>query len=137
MKTEAKRILIVDNEPELTEALKLALEEMGGFHIQSENNPFQAVATARQFAPDVIVMDIRMPGLDGADVAARLQLEDSLRDTPIVFLTGAVTKPIVARHGNRVGGLRFLPKTLSIAAMAGFLREIIGAGSEAPAAHAA
>ncbi len=137
MKTDDKRILIVDNEPELTEVLKISLEAMGGFHIQSENNPFQAVATAKRFSPDLIVMDIRMPGLDGADVAARLQTEPSLRETPIVFLTGAVSAPEIVRHGKKIGGLRFLPKTLSMDAMARYLRDILGMGPQAPKAHAA
>lgn len=133
MKTTDKRILIVDNEPELTGVLKIALEALGGFSVQSENNPFQVVATAKRFVPDIIVMDIKMPELDGADVAGRLQAEPSLAETPIVFLTGTVTAPEIVRHGNNIGGLRFLPKTMRLDAMVACLHDILRIGPVTPA----
>lgn len=125
MNTPEKRVLIVDNEPELTDVLKIALEALGGFHVLSENNPSHAVAAAREFAPDLIIMDIKMPGLDGADVAIQLKDEPALSETPIVFLTGTVTVPEIVRYGGHVGGLRFLPKTMRLDAMVACLKEIL------------
>jgi len=125
-----KRILIVDNEPELTDVLKIALEALAGFRVQTENNPFQAVGAAKRFAPDLIIMDIKMPELDGADVAVRLKADPSLSETPIVFLTGTVTEPEIVRHGKKIGGLRFLPKTMRLDAMVACLHDILRTGPE-------
>jgi two-component system OmpR family response regulator len=129
-----KKILIVDNEPELTDVLKIALETLACFCIQTENDPSHAVAVAKEFAPDLIIMDIKMPGLDGADVAIQLQAETTLSETPIVFLTGTVTTPEIVRHGSKAGGLRFLPKTMRLDSMVAFLKDILRNGAQ-PVTH--
>ncbi len=128
MNTPEKRILIVDNEPELTDVLKIALESLGGFGVLTENDPAFAVASAREFLPDLIILDIKMPGLDGADVAIRLKDEPALSETPIVFLTGTVTEPEFGLHGSKPGGLRFLPKTMRLDAMVACLNDILREG---------
>ena len=129
MNTSEKKILMVDNEPELTDVLKIALESLGDFQVLSENDPSRAVAVAKHFAPDLIIMDIKMPGLDGADVAIQLQAESALSETPIVFLTGTVTAPEVVRHGALHCGLRFLPKTMRLDEMVAFLNDILRKGA--------
>jgi two-component system OmpR family response regulator len=129
--TPEKRILIVDNEPELTDVLKIALESLGSFSVRTENDPAKAVSAAREFAPDLIVMDIKMPGLDGADVAIQFQADAAFSETPIVFLTGTVNAPEIVRHGSRPGGLRFLPKTMRLDAMVACLKDILRAGTPA------
>jgi two-component system, OmpR family, response regulator len=119
------RILIVDNEPALTNVLKATLEESGDFEVREENNPSFTVATARQFRPDLIVLDIKMPDMDGADVAIRLKAETELAETPVVFLTGTVTAPEIVRHGRSAGGLRFLPKTMRLDDLVKCLKDIL------------
>ena len=130
MNPSEKKILIVDNEPELTDVLKIALESLGDFHVLSENDPSLAVSVAKQFAPDLIIMDIKMPGLDGADVAIQLQAESAFSETPIVFLTGTVTAPEIVRHGTMHCGLRFLPKTMRLDAMVACLNDILRGATE-------
>ena len=120
-----KKILIVDNDPELTDVLKIAVETLGVFSVQTENDPSRAVAVAKEFLPDLILMDIKMPGLDGADVAIQLQAEPALSETPIVFLSGTVTEPQIGTPGRKVGGLRFLPKTMRLDALVACLRDIV------------
>ena len=137
MKTPEKKILIIDNEPELTNVLKIALEGLGGFRVHTENNPLLAVTAAKQFGPDLIVLDIKMPELDGADVVIQLKDEPGLSETPILFLTGAVSTPEIVKYGSKVGGLRFLPKTIRLDAMVTCLNEILRKGAEGPTTHPA
>jgi len=125
-----KKILIIDNEPDLTNVLKIALEGFGGFRVQTENNPLLAVTAAKQFGPDLIILDVKMPELDGADVAIHLKDEAGLSQTPILFLTGAVSTPEIVRHGRKVGGLRFLPKTMRLDAMVACLNDILSRPAE-------
>jgi DNA-binding response OmpR family regulator len=129
-----KKILIIDNEPDITNVLKIALEGFGGFRVQTENNPLVAVTAAKQFGPDLIILDIKMPELDGADVAIQLKEQSGLSETPIIFLTGAVSAPEIVRHGHTVGGLRFLPKTMRLDAMVACLNDILRNPADGPAA---
>src|SRR6267154_639609 len=83
-----KRILVIDDEPGITLNLKLTLESGGDYEVLGENNPANALAAAQTFQPNLILLDVMMPDLDGGDVAARLQADPVLRDTPVIFLTG-------------------------------------------------
>ena len=87
-----KRILVVDDEQSLTTLLKLNLEEFGDYEVRVENWPEDALAAAREFKPDLILLDIIMPRLPGGNVAAQIDADPQLKGTPIVFLTAAVRK---------------------------------------------
>jgi CheY-like chemotaxis protein len=87
-----KRILVVDDEQSLTTLLKLNLEEFGDYEVRVENWPEDALAAAREFKPDLILLDIIMPRLPGGNVAAQIDADPLLTGTPIVFLTAAVRK---------------------------------------------
>jgi CheY-like chemotaxis protein len=89
---DKKRILLVDDEKSFTTLLKLNLEETGNYEVRIENWPEDAVLAAREFRPNLILLDIIMPRLPGGDVAARIKADPALKDTPIVFLTAAVRK---------------------------------------------
>ena len=96
--SDKKRILLVDDEKSLTTLLKLNLEETGRFDVRVENWPEDAVAAAREFRPDLVLLDIIMPRLPGGDVAAMMKADPALKNTPIVFLTAAVRKSQVEDH---------------------------------------
>jgi len=87
-----RRILLVDDEPSFTRILKLCLEKTGSYEVREENVGRMAVATARQFKPDLILLDVVMPDIDGGEVASSIVADQNLKDTPIVFLTAAVAK---------------------------------------------
>lgn len=93
-----KRILVVDDEKSFTSLLKLNLEETGAYEVRVENWPEDALAAAREFKPDLVLLDIIMPRLPGGNVAAQLKADPELRRTPIVFLTAAVRKHQVEDH---------------------------------------
>jgi len=87
-----KRILLVDDEPSFTRVLKLCLEKTGSYEVREENRGTMAMATARQFKPDLILLDVVMPDIDGGEIASGIMADENLKDTPIVFLTAAVAK---------------------------------------------
>lgn len=130
MNDTRKKLLIIDNEEELTEMLKTALEELGGFHVRTENNPSCAVEAAMQFLPDLIVLDIKMPDLDGADVILRLRNESRLTRIPVVFLTGNVSENECRGQGGRIGNCRFLPKTMRLDNLVACLNETLTTAAE-------
>jgi DNA-binding response OmpR family regulator len=105
-----KRVLIIDDEASFTRVLKLNLHHTGHYMAETVNDPTRALAVARDFSPDVILLDVMMPGMDGGELAARLQAIPKLKDTPIVFLTAAVKRNEITSHQGRIGGLPFIAK---------------------------
>jgi len=87
-----KKILLVDDEKSLTSLLKLNLEETGQYEVRVENWAEDALPAAKEFKPDLILLDIIMPRLPGGNVAAVIDADPDLKGTPIVFLTAAVRK---------------------------------------------
>jgi len=114
MKNGKKRILVVDDEPTITRLLKLNLEQTGDYEVATENVSKTAVATAEKVRPDLILLDVMMPDLDGGNLASALQSRPALREVPIVFLTAAVTREEVRQRRGLVGGLPFLAKPVSL-----------------------
>ncbi len=87
-----KRVMLVDDEKSFTNLLKLNLEDTGQYEVRVENWAEDAVNSAKEFKPDIVLLDIIMPRLPGGNVAALIKETPELRDTPIVFLTAAVRK---------------------------------------------
>ena len=120
-----KRILVVDDEPSVTRNLKLTLESGGGYEVLGENHATNALISARVFRPDLILLDVMMPGMDGGDVAARLRADPLLRDTPIIFLTALVSNEETDGHEMDSGAETFLAKPVDIGELRKTLEEHI------------
>jgi CheY-like chemotaxis protein len=110
---EKRRILIVDDDPDSTHLVKILLEKTGNYVVLEENDADQAHQSARNFRPDAILLDIMMPKTDGGEVAAQIEADPELRNTPIIFLTALVTEP-ETKAGLRIEGHRSLAKPINI-----------------------
>ena len=108
-----RRILIVDNDPNTTHLVKVLLERTGHYLVLEENHATKAHQSAQNFRPDLILLDVVMPDTDGGEVAARIEADPELHNTPIVFLTALVTRA-EARSGLNIQGHPFLAKPVSI-----------------------
>src|SRR5947207_13710735 len=97
-----KKVMLVDDEKSFTNLLKLNLEETGNYEVRVENWAEDAVNAAKEFRPDIILLDIIMPRMPGGNVAALINETPQLRDTPLVFLTAAVRKHPVEENGGIV-----------------------------------
>ena len=112
-----KRILLVDDEPKFTRMVRINLEKTGAYEVKEVNDSKQAVAAAEQFKPDLAVLDVMIPGMDGGDIVARFKRHPILKDVPVLFLTAAVAQNEAGRQGYRSGGLLFLAKPITLAAL--------------------
>jgi len=110
---EKRRILIVDNDRESTRLVKILLERTGRYLVLEENDATRAHQTAQNFRPDLILLDIVMPEIDGGEVAAQIEADPLLQRTPVIFLTALVTKA-ETKTGLRIQGHPFLAKPISI-----------------------
>lgn len=109
-----KKILVVDDEPTITRLLKLNLEKTGAYQVREENEGAKAYLAAREFKPDLILLDVMMPDMDGGDVAAKIQADPLLKGIPVVFLTAAVKKEELNAHGGVIGGFQYIAKPLDV-----------------------
>ena len=108
-----RRILIVDDDANSTHLVKILLERSGPYLVLEENDPTKADQTAHNFKPDVILLDIVMPKIDGGELATQIEADCELRDTPIIFLTALVTHG-EAKSGLHIQGHPFVAKPISI-----------------------
>ena len=133
-----KRILVVDDEREFTNLLKLTLEAHGYYEVQEENDAENVRAAARLFDPDLILLDIMMPELDGSEVAAALKADPITRDVPILFLTALVSdEDAKGESACSSGGNTFLPKHIRLERLMHCIDGAIHAHQHRPAAAAA
>ena len=110
---EQRRILIVDDDRESTRLIKILLERIGRYLVIEENDATKARQSAKNFRPDVILLDILMPQIDGGEVATQIEADPELARTPIIFLTALVTK-VEAKAGLRIQGHPVLAKPINI-----------------------
>ncbi|WP_193212122.1 response regulator [Luteolibacter marinus] len=109
---ETTRILIIDDEPDFTALLKANLEEVGNFEVREINDSSQALNAALEFHPELCIIDVVMPGMDGGDVVAQFRAEPALKDTAILMLTALVEEnPDTSDGETQTGGLPFVSKT--------------------------
>lgn len=118
-----KRILIVDDEDGFTRLVRMTLESTGRYEVREENDGTQALASALEFRPDLIFLDVVMPDVDGGDVAAQLRRAPRLRNVPIVFLTAIVSQ---SEAGGMIGGFPFLSKPVSLDSMSRCIETQLG-----------
>ena len=123
---ERKRILIVDDKVSDTRLVKLYLEQTNEYTVREENAAKQALTTAHEFRPNLILLDVRMPGLDGGELAACFKEDPKLKTVPIVFLTSLVTKSEVTQNGGRSGRFPILAKPIVLPELLACLREHAG-----------
>jgi len=125
MNTE-KRILVIDDDASITRLLKLNLEQINGYSVRTLNDATQAMATATEFRPDLILLDVLMPGVDGGELAREFQANPQFNKVPIIFLTAVTTKQEVSSRGGLIGGMPFLAKPVDIPEVVSCLEAYLG-----------
>lgn len=81
-----KRVLVVDDEADVTELLEYKLKQ-AGFLVRAINDPLRVLGLARDLRPEVIVLDVMMPELNGLQLLKMIRADALLKDTPVLFLT--------------------------------------------------
>jgi two-component system OmpR family response regulator len=125
-----KRILVVDDELSTTRLLKLGLEKTGYYQVQEENSGKRALAAALEFKPDLILLDVLMPDVDGGDVAFQIQADGRLRHIPIVFLTSLVAEEEAAVETLSSGGFEFIAKPASVQKLVACIEKALGRSNQ-------
>lgn len=93
-----ERILYIEDEQDIQAIAKMALEMLGGFQVSLASSGPEGIERAHQERPQLILLDVMMPGLDGPGTLARLKQLDDLSTIPVIFLTAKVQSSEVAYY---------------------------------------
>ena len=105
---ENARVLIVDDEPIVAKVVAQQLRLDGFRDISFETDPYQALATIREFQPDIVLLDISMPGMGGLEVLELIRADKSLDDVEVLILSSSDRK--TKYKAMRMGAVDFVNK---------------------------
>jgi two-component system, OmpR family, response regulator len=118
-----QRILFVEDDPDIQTIARMALEAVGGFRVMACGSGTEALERVGPFSPDLILLDVMMPGMDGmATLEALRQLPVSAQ-VPVVFMTAKVQAQEVARY-REIGAVDVIAKPFDPMALPGVVRTI-------------
>ena len=118
-----QRILYVEDEPDIQAVAKLALEMVGGFTVKVCSSGEEAMRVAEAFAPDMILLDVMMPGMDGPSTLKALRALPALAEVPVAFMTAKVQPAEIAQF-RALGARDVIPKPFDPMTLADQVRAI-------------
>lgn len=107
--SELKRILYAEDEPDIRAVAKIALEAVGGFELKVCHNGEEAVANAVSYAPDLMLFDVMMPGMDGPAALKAIKELPEMANIPVVFMTAKV-QPNEVEEYKALGAIDVIAK---------------------------
>lgn len=129
---ELRRILLVEDDPDIQIVAQLALMDLAGFEVEICSSGLEALAKAPNFNPDLILLDVMMPELDGLSTLKELRSKSFAAQTPVIFMTAKAQPEEVAEY-RRLGALDVIVKPFDPMCLGDEVRRIWAAQS---ASHA-
>lgn len=117
------RILYVEDEEDIQKVARVALETLGKFELKICSSGEEALEVAEAYAPDLLLLDVMMPGMDGPATLDALRKIPALQDTPALFMTAKVQPQEIA-HFKSLGALDVLAKPFEAMKLADQIREV-------------
>ncbi len=106
---ELRRILYVEDEPDIQAVARLSLEMVGGFEVRICSSGHEALSAVGEYLPDIILLDVMMPELDGPATLAELKKRPDAAAIPVVFMTAKVQPHEIAGY-KALGVAAVIPK---------------------------
>lgn len=120
---ESLKVLVVDDEPDIVEILTYNLTKEN-FSVVKAYSGQECLIQAAFTQPDLIIMDIRMPGLTGIETCRTLKKDDRLKEIPVLFLT-ADADEFTSMNAMEAGGSHFITKPIRPNLIVGMVRELL------------
>lgn len=117
------RILLVEDEPDIRTVAKLALEAVGKFTVQLCSSGEEALEIAPDFKPDLLILDVMMPGMDGPTTLKTLRALPALSTTPALFMTAKVQPHEVVQY-RELGAVDVISKPFDPMTLASTVHKI-------------
>lgn len=123
MSEALQKILMVEDEPDIQTVAKLALETVGGFTVNLCSSGQEALEKAVGFSPDLVLLDVMMPSMDGPTTLSELRKITELARTPVIFMTAKVQPQEVASY-KALGAIDVIAKPFDPMSLASKVQEI-------------
>ncbi|MDH5180571.1 MAG: response regulator [Gammaproteobacteria bacterium] len=123
MSKTLERILYVEDEGDIQKVAQVALETLGKFELLICSSGREALEQAEAFAPDLLLLDVMMPGMDGPTTLEALRKIPALQQTPVMFMTAKVQPQEIA-HFKTLGAIEVLTKPFEAMKLAQQIRDI-------------
>jgi two-component system, OmpR family, response regulator len=120
-----RKLLVVDDDPDIRRIAALALERIGGFQVTLAEDARSALELAARDPPDLVLLDVSMPGTDGPAALLALRALDATARVPVVFFTAASSDAEVERLMG-LGAVGVVPKPFDVAELPRRIRAILG-----------
>lgn len=121
--TKLNRILYVEDEPDIRAVAELSLETVGGFQVLLCASGQEALEVVDDFAPDLVLLDVMMPGMDGPAVLEALRSRPGFAATPVAFMTAKIQPSEVAYY-KRLGAIDVISKPFDPMTLPDRIREV-------------
>ena len=118
------RVLTIDDDPDMRIGVKVALE-VEGYAVTTASSGAEGIDRASEFLPDIIVLDVEMPGIGGPETLRRLRSDPGLEEIPVVFLTGKVDLDAMEETFEEIAQ-GYLLKPFSVIQLLNKLEEVLG-----------
>jgi two-component system OmpR family response regulator len=128
MKAGPERILLVEDDTDIQVVGRLALEAVGGFTVEVCNSGQEALDRVGAFAPDLILLDVMMPGMDGPTTLVHLRADAATAQIPIIFMTAKV-QPAEVKSYQAMGAMNVIAKPFDPMALPETIRALWQAGN--------
>lgn len=122
-----KTIMIIDDDVDFSAMAKMMLEKTELFNVVTCNQGSEAMTWIRNYKPDLLLLDIVMPDIDGTEIAGQLRKEKGLCHIPVIFLTSLMT-PSEAAQNPATAHCRFIAKPISCQELIEHVKEFFGIG---------
>ena len=120
---EMKKILYVEDEPDIAQIAQLALENIGGFELENCENGQIALDKGKIYQPDLVLMDVMMPVLDGPAAFKEMQNIPEFANIPVIFMTAKV-QPSEIEEYKLLGVIEVIPKPFDPMTLADQVKQI-------------
>jgi len=109
LETGKRKVLVVDDDPDLVDLIISVLADDGRFETRVANNGFEAGMMVKEYRPDLIVLDVMLPDINGKEVCVRVRNDDSLENVKIICISGMVERDKISEL-KEAGADDFLQK---------------------------
>lgn len=120
-----KNIFMVDDEVDLCFFLKKNLESDGEFKVTTCSDSEEAFEAIKKAMPDLVVLDVLMPGITGPQIAEQLTSDPKTKDIPVIFLTAIATQDETSSRNHVVGGQHMVAKPVEINHLAEVINTVL------------
>lgn len=120
----AKKILVVDDEPDLLDLIKFRFKKWGYDVIYAANGQ-EALDKIQREAPDLVVLDLRLPIISGHEVCKRIKADDNTKNIPVILFTASVSSDL-GQKAKELGADDYIVKPFDPEALLGKVKKLIG-----------